>query len=369
MKFKTSLFIILLAAMITAACSDDDDNSMTPALPVAPEVQPPVQRIDVDCVELANDLATDFSTFCADNAAYASTTQPSDGSFAMTGMMTVADDTQLPVTLTATKDSYGKLQSITITPEDSEESLSLWKYCLENAQTLQLGNFLGTKYRGATEGGVLQTVEETLQYVTDHGTDNLLMCPVFGIVSGKAYAVPTLDNGSCSIRLMENYLTLDYTVAASWIGTDYQAFANEHYILGNKMSLWGSNYVYFDYALDMAGNAFSVDVNGDSESAVITSVKASLDYEKYDAATQLDVWKSYAEGDPVLSLGTFKEAYRKSAFGGSADLFDDAAAAVAYVSEHGRPGAFDPDVVVVYENGAHTVTITLKSLYTYVEVK
>ena len=50
-------------------------------------------------------------------------------------------------------------------------------------------------------------------------------------------------------------------------------------------------------------------------------------------------------------------------------MFADAAAAVAYVEEHGRPGGFDPDIIVVYEQGEHTVTITLKSLYTYVDIQ
>ena len=55
--------------------------------------------------------------------------------------------------------------------------------------------------------------------------------------------------------------------------------------------------------------------------------------------------------------------------GGTPEMFADAAAAVAYVEEHGRPGGFDPDIIVVYEQGEHTVTITLKSLYTYVDIQ
>lgn len=359
MKIRDIFYLFAAISVLATGCSDDEGEG------TAPEKG---DRIAFRSDVLAAALDTDFETFRTENEIYATKNQPDDGAFVMGGYLKTDVDSIL-FRITVERNSYGKVGSISGAPENQQQMQTLWEYYMTNSETLGLGKFLGTKYRGATEGGVLQTIEESLQYVATNGTENLLMSGVFSVVPGKAYAVPTIENDAFRVQLMENYLTLDYAVATQWIGADYQQFAETYYILGNKMSLWGTNYIYFDYALDLAGNAFNVDVNGDAESAVITSVRASLDYGKYDAATQLAIWKSYAGGDAVLNLGTFKEAYRQSSFGGTPEMFDDAAAAIAYVEEHGRPGGFDPDVIVVYEQGGHTVTITLKSLYTYVDIQ
>lgn len=360
MKTRNIFYLLVAALTLAAGCSEDKG--------VEGPKQDPGDRIAFDSPALADALDTDFDAFRLENEKYAAKDQPVTGAFVMNGYLKTDADS-IFFRITVDKDIYDTVGSISAVPENQSLAPALWQYYLNNAEQLGLGSFLGTKYRGQTEGGVLQTIDESLQYVATNGGNELLMCSVFGVVPGKAYAVPTFENDTFRVQLIENYLTLDYSLAVQWIGADYQQFADDNYIIGNKMSLWGTNYIYFDYALDRAGNAFSVDVNGDAESTIIASVKASLDYEKYDAATQLSIWKSYAQGDATLGLGTFKEAYRKSSFGGSAEMFADAAAAVAYVEEHGRPGAFDPDVVVVFENGDRTVTITLKSLYTYVEIQ
>ena len=359
MNIKNIFYLCAAALVLATGCSDDEGVGPAPDQG---------DRIAFESAVLAAALDTDFEAFRTENEIYAVKDQPTDGTFVLGGYLKTDADSIL-FRITVDKNRYGKVGSIVGAPESQQQMQPLWEYYMNNAEALGLGKFLGTKYRGATEGGVLQTIEESLQYVATNGTENLLMCGVFGVVPGKAYAVPTIENYAFRVQLIENYLTLDYAVSTQWIGADYQQFAETYYILGNKMSLWGVNYIYFDYALDLAGNAFNVDVNGDAESTVITSVRASLDYEKYDAATQLAIWKAYAEGDAALNLGTFKEAYRKSSFGGTPEMFADAAAAVAYVEEHGRPGGFDPDIIVVYEQGEHTVTITLKSLYTYVDIQ
>ena len=194
-----------------------------------------------------------------------------------------------------------------------------------------------------------------------YDVDKLLICAVFGVVPGKAYAVPTFEGGRFKVQLVNNFLRLDYSALYDLIGGDYQAFAAENYIIGSKMSMWGTYYFYCDYCLDFAGYAFTCDVNTDEAQAVIKSIALTID-SKYSTEEQLEIWKLYAAGDTSLKIGDFKEAYTSS-FGTKGETFASAQEVLDYVETNGRPaGGFDPDIVVVYGSDKASLTITLKSL-------
>ena len=268
------------------------------------------------------------------------------------------------------EDAYGNVGSIVAIPDNSDDDKTLYSYYLNNYETLGLGEWLGAKYNvyaedGTSEGGVFQTVAETLDLVNENDVNTLSVYAIFGIVPGRAYAVPGFEDGRFKFQIMNNFLRLDYSVIYDIIGSDYNAFAEANHIIGFKMSMWGQNYFYIDYALDLMDNAFSCDFNTDSEMSSVTSIVL---YGPENTDEQLEIWKDYASSAETLQIGEFKEAYTSS-FGMQVDTFESAADALEYVNTNGRPaGGFDPDVVMVFGNESVSLTITLKSLELKMEI-
>lgn len=353
MKFKSLFFLGVAAAFFGISC---DKESST------------VERREIDCAELSSCIGTNFNDFVNANEKYQNKAGAGEGT-ASFNVFYKSLTQSYDMTLTVSSDKNGVITEMNASVVDAGKSLELWNFFMEQAGPLNLGTFLGMKHKGDCGGGLIQTIDESISFVAQKGTDGNYMYPVFSFVSGSVYLVPELINGTFVLSLLRSYYVMDYAEASSLVGTDYDAFAQSNYITGNKLSAWGSNYIYFDYVKDGAGNVFHLDVNGDSESKIIASFKATLDYEYHtDATEQLEIWKSYAKGDPSLGLGTFSKAYTSS-FGSVGTEFATQQEAIEYVETNGRPGGFSPDVVVCYQNGEHTITITLKSLYIYVEVK
>ena len=288
--------------------------------------------------------------------------QSADGLFVMGAYAQISEE-QHPLTVKVAEDAYGNVGSIVAIPDNSDDDKTLYSYCLNNYETLGLGEWLGAKYNvyaedGTSEGGVFQTVAETLDLVDENDVNTLSVYAIFGIVPGRAYAVPGFEDGRFKFQIMNNFLRLDYSVIYDIIGSDYNAFAEANHIIGFKMSMLGQNYFYIDYALDLMDNAFSCDFNTDSEMSSVTSIVL---YGPENTDEQLEIWKDYASSAETLQIGEFKEAYTSS-FGMQVDTFESAADALEYVNTNGRPaGGFDPDVVMVFGNESVSLTITLKS--------
>ena len=206
---------------------------------------------------------------------------------------------------------------------------------------------------------------EALDLVDKNDVGTLSIYAIFGVVPGKAYAVPGFEDGRFKFQIMNNFLRLDYSVMYDLIGSDYNAFAEENQIIGFKMSMWGLNYFYIDYALDLMDNAFSCDFNTDEAMSSITSI---VIYGPEDTDEQLEIWKDYASNAEALQIGEFKEAYTSS-FGMKDDTFETADEVFEYVNSNGRPASgFDPDVVMVFGNESASLTVTLKSLSLQMEI-
>lgn len=361
----------LAALFVCVSCTDNSDNGGNGTIPEE------FERIAFDCQSMAQSLGTDFETFATQNAAYEIPGKSTADKFVMGGYVDLGSLVEagrseksvmyMPtLNIEVNKDVYGNVGSICAVPDDSNVDKSLWEYYLVNYEALNMGTWLGAKYNvtagdGTSEGGVYQTVDEALNVVDVYDVDKLLICAVFGVVPGKAYAVPTFEGSRFKVQLVNNFLRLDYSAFYDLIGGDYQAFAAENYIIGSKMSMWGTYYFYCDYCLDFAGYAFTCDVNTDEAQAVIKSIALTID-SKYSTEEQLEIWKLYAAGDASLKIGDFKEAYTSS-FGTKGETFASAQEVLDYVETNGRPaGGFDPDIVVVYGSEKASLTITLKSL-------
>jgi len=374
MKKKAFFCAAVLLSYLFVGCSDSNDGLGDADTPVEPEpevpVEPTILRTAFDCKTFAEALDTDFDEF---KVVYGEFILPEDraeqtNGLSLGGYLKTPTDSIL-LRITVAENADGKIETIAAAAEDESVDRSLWEYYLNNYETLGLGSFLGVKYTGKTEGGVFQTIQEALQYVANNGTEGLRMCTLFGVIPGKAYAVPTIAENGVEVELMKNYLPIDYSVLRAQLGESYDGFADRYYVIGNKMSLWGDNYIYIDYALDDAGNAFSAEICTDAELQSITRINLDLAYERYDAETQLNIWKQYVKGDANFALGTFKEAYKSDGFGGKGASFESQDALIAYVEQHGRPGAFDGNYVVEFEQDGIITTLTLKSLYTQLVIK
>lgn len=324
---------------------------------------PEIDRTTFDAPALAQKLGSGFEAFCSEFAGYKADGQSEEDLFAMYAEVNV-EGNAIPVIVKVEEDVYGNVGSLTATPENSEDDKTLWNYYLNNYESLGLGQWLGAKYStyledGTSEGGVYQTVEEALNLVSGSDVDKILINAIFGVIPGKAYAVPSFENGRFIFQIVNNFFRLDYSAMYSLIGSDYNAFAEENRLIGFKMSMFGEYYFYIDYALDMNGNAFTCDFNADAEVSKIRDINI---YGPENTDEQLRIWKEYAAGTESLNLGEFKEAYTSS-FGSKITTFSSAQEALDYVNSNGRPtGGFDPDVVLVFGNESTSLTITLKSL-------
>lgn len=328
----------------------------------------PVERLDINCSELASCIGTDFDAFVKANEKYQDEIDAEEGTVSFNAVLKISESTY-DMELTVNSDKHGMIISFDASLEDETKSRELWDYFMGHTDDLKLGAFFGTKFNGKIGGGLKQTIEETISLVAEKGTDDSVVCPIFNFAPERVYLVPGLYDEEFVLSILRSWYDLDYADASAMIGADCNTFASQNYILGNKLSAWGTNYIYFDYVKDPAGNIFHMDVNADTDFKNITGMKATLNYEYYnDKDKELAIWKSYASGDAALGLGTFSKAYTAS-FGAAQGEFKSQQDAIDYVEKNGRPGGFDPDIVVCYENGGHTITVTLKSLYMYVEVK
>lgn len=360
MKKCITFIAAVSSLLLCASCSKSQDGKEA------------FERIDVDCKALSGSLGSEFAEFASKNTSYIISEFTTESSVTLGGKFSLNDE-ELQLHVTATEDVYGNVGSISIVPEDEKLDKDLFAYFLNNYESLDLGQWLGAKYNvtaedGSSTGGVYQTVDETLKLVESSADlDNLLVHAVFGVAPGKAYAVPSIKDGRFCVLIMDNFLRLDYSRLYELIGSDYNTFAADNYIIGSKMSLFGTNYFYCDYALDFAGYAFNCDVNADADAKLITGITLNFASTKTDE--QLSMWKAYAAGTEALRLGTFKEAYTSS-FGSKGKTFDSPEAVLEYVETKGRPASgFDPDIVVVYGNDKASLTITLKSLSVTMSIK
>lgn len=337
----------------------DSQEAVITVTTLAPEIV----RTSFDAPSLAQKLGSGFDTFCTEFAEYKVEGQTEDALFAFYAEVSVEGNT-IPLIVKAAKDSYGNVGSITATPENSADDKTLWNYYLNNYESLGLGQWLGAKYSkyaddGSSEGGVYQTVEEALSLVSGSDVEKISINAIFGVIPGKAYAVPSFEGGRFIFQIVNNFFRLDYSAMYGLIGSDYNAFAEENRLIGFKMSMFGKYYFYIDHALDMNGNTFTCDFNADAEVSKISDITI---YGPKDTDEQLRIWKEYASETETLNLGEFKEAYTSS-FGSKVTTFSSAKEALDYVNSNGRPASgFDPDVVLVFGNENTSLTITLKSL-------
>lgn len=356
---KFLLFAAIPCCMsMLCACSDDDNEGNRPA-----------ERIAFDSPALAAKLNTDFGDFRTEYGKFERTRSLEITTVVLGGYLKTDTDSIL-LRIRVEKDESDRVGSIEASLENTAKNLEVWKYYVTHPDHLSLGRFLGTKFRSGKSSGVHQTIDQTVQMIEEQGTAGTLACTLYGVIPGSAYAVAVLEENNFTIRLMNNYLKLDYPRMRSWLGTDHAAFAEEHYVLGNKISLAGDLYVYFDSAKDRSGNQFTVDVHAGKDGTAVMEIDAYLNEEVIDAEQQMAVWRDYASNAAAYGLGTFKEGYTTDSFGGRLAPFASLAELIAHVDEKGRPATtFDGGVIAVFEADGVATNLVLNRNYIYLLIK
>lgn len=324
---------------------------------------PTVERVNVLFQDLAEKIGSGYDAFSSDYGKYA--VEGDDGSF-YAYVKTQTDS--IPCLIEVMAEEAGMISEIEVTLDGSYDEKGIWEKLLTGAESFGFGQYLGTKFKSPSLSGVQQTVDDAIAFVTENGTQDVYSYSMFGIIPLTCYAVVGLENGAVSVSIINSYYKIDYARLRALLGTDYNTFAEANYILGFKMSLWGDNYFYFDYAKDISGNAFYVDVHADQEVSSILQVDCYVSPDYNDADAQLEIWKDYVAEYESYGLGTFVEAYSTDGFGDKVATFEDPGKVVEHVEQNGRPGAFDGGLIIIFDSDGVRSSLVMNKDSVYVMI-
>ena len=271
--------------------------------------------------------------------------------------------------IAVTKNRYGTVESIVATPEEQKRSKALVDYFLRNHDVENLGLWQGANWRLVSNGnvtaGVLQTVEET-QAKIGSGLTGLTVDALFSIVSGRAYAVVTMENELFKFSLVNSFYRVDYDVLPGLLDGNWSKLQSDNRFTSYKLGFGTLNYVWFYYALDLHDNVFNVSAYADDQKLLIKTIRLTMPEDTID--DHLAAWREYASGDSSLALGEFQKAYLAESNGTEVSPLASQQAALDYVQTNGRPDDFDNNVVVEYKKGNANIVITLDSRYVTVDI-
>ena len=356
---KKGLFISLMAALsfLMVGCEQGGKSEGETFL-----------RHKFDAVDLAVNLGENFDEYRAANAEYIIESQSGESKFVMGGYIETDVD-KYNVNIIVSKNRYGTVESIVATPAEKKRSEALMKYFLNNHSAENLGVWQGANWRllsgGALTAGVLQTVEETLGKLGS-GLTGLTVDAIFSIVSGRTYAVVTMENELFKFSLVNSFYRLDYDVLVGLLGGNWSKFQSDNRFTSYKLGFGTLNYVWFYYALDLHDNVFNMSAYADEQKLLIKTIRLTMPEDVID--DHVAAWREYALGDESLSLGTFQKAYLADSTGAEVSPLASQAAAVAHVESNGRPEAFDNNVVVEYKRDDVNIVITLDSRYVTIDI-
>lgn len=325
-------------------------------------------RHKFDAVDFVINVGEDFDEYRAANADYIIESKSGESKFVMGGYIETDVD-KYNINITVSKNRYGTVESIVATPEEKKRSEALMKYFLNNHTAENLGMWQGANWRllsgGSITAGVLQTVEETIAKLGS-GLTGLTMDAIFSIVSGRAYAVATMENESFKFSLVNSFYRLDYDILVGLLGSNWSKLQSDNRFTSYKLGFGTLNYVWFYYALDLHDNVFNMSAYADEQKLEIKTIRLTMPEDVTD--DHVAAWKQYAMGDQTLALGTFQKAYLADSTGAEVEPLASQAAAVAYVESNGRPEAFENNVVVEYKRDNVNIVVTIDSMYVTVDL-
>lgn len=329
-----------------------------------------LQRLEFDAPEFAINLGEDFDEYRLANADYVIESKSTADRFVMGGYVETDVDRYL-LNIIVTKNRYGAVESIVATPENKKYSEALMRHYLNNFDAEGLGIWQGANWKslsasGSLSAGVHQTIEQTLQQL-GMGMSGLTIDAIFSVVSGRSYAVATVENEAFKLSLVNSFYRIDFDVLTGLLGSNWSQLQSNNRFISHKLGFGTLNYVWFYYALDLHDNVFNMSAYADEQKLLIKTIRLTMP-EDVASDVQVAAWKEYATGDTTLSLGEFRKAYLADASGAEVEPLASQAAAIEYVTTHGRPTAFDNDVVLEYKKGDTNILITLDAQFVIIDI-
>lgn len=329
------------------------------------EQEKEVLRHDFEASAFAIYLGEDFEEYRMANIDYMVVSKSSHNKFVMAGYIDTDKGTH-NIHITVTKNAYGTVESIVATPEHKADAELLMRHYLNNSDKEHLGSWLGANWKESTGAGVHQTVEQALMQLGSDLT-TLTIDAIYSVVSGRAYAVSTIEKGEFKLSLVNSFYRLDFNVLCALLGDNWAELQSDNRFISYKSGFGTLNYIWFDYALDMNDNIFNMAAYADEQKLLIKTIRLTMP-EDISSQEHIEAWKQYAVGDAALSLGEFQKAYFADNTGAEVSPLASQAAAVEYVTANGRPAAFDNDVVVEYLKGDVKIVITLDAQYVIIDI-
>jgi hypothetical protein len=198
------------------------------------------------------------------------------------------------------------------------------------------------------------------------GLKGLTIDAIFSVISGRSYAVATVEGESFKLSLINSFYRLDYDILVGLLGSNWANLQSDNRFISHKLGFGTLNYVWFYYALDLHDNVFNMSAYADEQKLLIKTIRLTMPEDT--VAEHLSAWKEYAAGDATLSLGEFRKAYLADSSGAEVSPLASQAAAIEYVNTHGRPTAFDNDVVLEYEKSGVKILVTLDAQFVIIDI-
>ncbi len=359
MKRLFLISLLALAAIVTTGC--DNKNK-------GPEKKAPRHKFDAP--SFAINLGEDFEDYRLANADYIIESKSTGNKFVMGGYIETDID-KYQVQISVTKNRYGTIEDIVVTPEEKKHSEALMRYYLNNSESENLGTWQGANWKtvsssGSISAGVHQTIEQTLSQL-GMGMSGLTIDAIFAIVSGRSYAVATVENEGFKFSLVNSFYRLDFDILTGLLGSNWSKLQSDNRFISHKLGFGTLNYVWFYYALDLNDNVFNMSAYADEQKLLIKTIRLTMP-EDVSSEEHVAAWKEYATGDATLSLGEFQKAYLADSSGAEVESLASQAAAIEHVNTHGRPTAFDNDVVIEYLKNGVKIMITLDAQFVIIDI-
>ena len=357
---KKLFFITMLSvvALIFAGCNDNKGGS-----------EKKVLRHEFDAPAFAINLGEDFEEYRTANADYIIESKSTADKFVMGGYLDTSKD-KILLNITVKKSRYGTVEDIVATPENKKNSEKLMRYYLDSFDAEGLGQWQGANWKtigagGSVSAGVHQTVEQAVTQL-GMGLSGLTIDAIFSIVSGRTYAVVTIENEAFKLSLVDSFYRLDFDILPSLLGSNWAQLQADNRFIAHKLGFGTLNYVWFYYALDLHDNVFNMSAYADDQKLLIKTIRLTMPEDTINE--HVASWREYAAGDSTLSLGEFRKAYLADSSGAEVESLASQAAAIEYVETHGRPTAFDNDVVLEYDKNGKTILITLDAQFVTIDI-
>ena len=161
---------------------------------------------------------------------------------------------------------------------------------------------------------------------------------------------------------MPQLFTSRFSTLGKYVGANIDETLQEFYAISNKI-LFGTAmaYLYFDSAIDLKGNNYTVNFDSDKTLETVLEISAYIPENEQTIARWKDLLQNYAD----YNLGTLKELYVTDAFGDKVRDLADAQEAFDLYESNGRNNG----IIARFETAYGNNSLILNKDYCYILVR